>query len=68
LETARTEAILEAVARELDRRSRMIEADDSLRALRLDVKLDRRTGRPRCVVMTMEWEREAVAMRGEGSR
>jgi len=56
----RTEIILEAITRELDRRSRFIDSDEGLRSVRFDVKLDRRTGHPRCVITTLEAEREGV--------
>lgn len=55
----RTNHILHSIVRALDRNARMIDAAVDLRALRVEVKMNTKTGRPRCAIVTPEMETEA---------
>lgn len=55
---SRADVLAAAIARELERHRDDLEADDDLRAVTVQVRLNRATGLPRAVILTRESERE----------
>lgn len=55
---ARTDVLLAAIGREVQRHRAAIDADPDLRTVTIMVRWNRQTGLPRTVVVTQESERE----------